>query len=418
MNIELVTIGTELLLGMTVDTNGAEISRALAAQGVRVTRRTSVADRGDEIRVVVRDALQRTGAVLTTGGLGPTADDITKKVVADLFSAPLEFDEAIWAGLLERFARLERKPAESNRSQAEVPRGATVLPNRWGTAPGLWLEGGSGLVIMLPGVPLEMRRLLEHEVMPRLASRGTGSVIRSLLVRTSGIPESSLAERMGDVEQEIAPLTLAYLPGLEGVDLRLSAWDLAPKEAEQRLHAAAELLRSRGADNVYAEGESDLAALVLDAARSQHLRLAVAESCTGGLLGARLTEVPGSSDVFVGGVIAYDNALKVALLDVPETLLAEHGAVSEPVARAMAEGAARRFRVTAALSVTGIAGPGGGTPEKPVGTVWVGCFYNDSVETRRSVFPGSRHEVRARAAQAALFLLYRRLLPPAHRSPR
>ncbi len=418
MNIELVTIGTELLLGMTVDTNGAEISRALAAQGVRVTRRTSVADRGDEIRVVVRDALQRTGAVLTTGGLGPTADDITKKVVADLFSAPLEFDEAIWAGLLERFARLERKPAESNRSQAEVPRGATVLPNRWGTAPGLWLEGGSGLVIMLPGVPLEMRRLLEHEVMPRLASRGTGSVIRSLLVRTSGIPESSLAERMGDVEQEIAPLTLAYLPGLEGVDLRLSAWDLAPKEAEQRLHAAAELLRSRGADNVYAEGESDLAALVLDAARSQHLRLAVAESCTGGLLGARLTEVPGSSDVFVGGVIAYDNALKVALLDVPETLLAEHGAVSEPVARAMAESAARRFRVTAALSVTGIAGPGGGTPEKPVGTVWVGCFYNDSVETRRSVFPGSRHEVRARAAQAALFLLYRRLLPPAHRSPR
>jgi len=418
MNIELVTIGTELLLGMTVDTNGAEISRALAAQGVRVTRRTSVADRGDEIRVVVRDALQRTGAVLTTGGLGPTADDITKKVVADLFSAPLEFDEAIWAGLLERFARLERKPAESNRSQAEVPRGATVLKNRWGTAPGLWLEGGQGLVIMLPGVPLEMRRLLEHEVMPRLASRGTGSVIRSLLVRTSGIPESSLAERMGDVEQEIAPLTLAYLPGLEGVDLRLSAWDLAPKEAEQRLHAAAELLRSRGADNVYAEGESDLAALVLDAARSQHLRLAVAESCTGGLLGARLTEVPGSSDVFVGGVIAYDNALKVALLDVPETLLVEHGAVSEPVARAMAEGAARRFRVTAALSVTGIAGPGGGTPEKPVGTVWIGCFYNDSVETQRSVFPGSRHEVRARAAQAALFLLYRRLLPPAHRSPR
>jgi len=418
MNIELVTIGTELLLGMTVDTNGAEISRALAAQGVRVTRRTSVADRGDEIRDVVRDALQRTGAVLTTGGLGPTADDITKKVVADLFSAPLEFDEAIWAGLLERFARLERKPAESNRSQAEVPRGATVLKNRWGTAPGLWLEGGQGLVIMLPGVPLEMRRLLEHEVMPRLASRGTGSVIRSLLVRTSGIPESSLAERMGDVEQEIAPLTLAYLPGLEGVDLRLSAWDLAPKEAEQRLHAAAELLRSRGADNVYAEGESDLAALVLDAARSQHLRLAVAESCTGGLLGARLTEVPGSSDVFVGGVIAYDNALKVALLDVPETLLVEHGAVSEPVARAMAEGAARRFRVTAALSVTGIAGPGGGTPEKPVGTVWIGCFYNDSGETQRSVFPGSRHEVRARAAQAALFLLYRRLLPPAHRSPR
>jgi nicotinamide-nucleotide amidase len=220
---------------------------------------------------------------------------------------------------------------------------------------------------------------------------------------------------MGEVEQEIAPLTLAYLPGLEGVDLRLSAWDLAPEDAERRLHAAAELLRSRGAENVYAEGEADLAALVLDAARAQGVRLAVAESCTGGLLGARLTEVPGSSDVFVGGVIAYDNALKTELLGVPEAVLAEHGAVSEPVARLMAEAAARRFGAAAAVSVTGIAGPAGGTPEKPVGTVWIGCSYNGSVETRRTVYPGSRHEVRARAAQSALFLLYRRLARPTHR---
>lgn len=409
MNIELVTIGTELLLGMTIDTNGAEIARALAAHGVRVIRRTSVADNGDAIRDAVAEALRRTGAVLTTGGLGPTRDDITKKVVADLFNAPLEFDESVWAGLLARFASLQRKPAESNRSQAEVPRGATVLTNRWGTAPGLWLEGPPGLVIMLPGVPLEMRRLLESEVVPGLASRGTGSVIRSLLVRTSGIPESSLAERMGDVEREIAPLTLAYLPGLDGVDLRLSAWGLPPDEAERRLHAAAGLLCSRGSENVYAEGESDLAAVVLDEARSQGVRLAVAESCTGGLLGARITEVPGSSDVFVGGVIAYDNALKVDLLGVPEALLAEHGAVSEPVARAMAESTARRFGVAAAISVTGVAGPGGGTPEKPVGTVWIGCFYNGTVDARRSLFPGSRHEIRGRAAQAALFLLHRRL---------
>jgi nicotinamide-nucleotide amidase len=209
---------------------------------------------------------------------------------------------------------------------------------------------------------------------------------------------------------------LAYLPGLDGVDLRLSAWGLAPDEAERRLHAAAGLLRARGSENVYAEGESDLAAVVLDEARSQGVRLAVAESCTGGLLGARITDVPGSSDVFVGGVIAYDNALKMDLLGVPETLLAEHGAVSEPVARAMAEGAARRFGVTAAISVTGVAGPGGGTPEKPVGTVWIGCSYNGTVDTRRSLFPGSRHEIRARAAQAALFLLHRRLSSVAHPS--
>jgi len=417
MDIELITIGTELLLGLTVDTNGAEIARSLAAQGVQVTRRTSVADRGEEIRAAVAEALQRTGAVLTTGGLGPTRDDITKKVVADLFDAPLEFDEGVWQSLLERFARLERKPAESNRSQAEVPRGATVLPNRWGTAPGLWLEGTPGLAIMLPGVPLEMRRLLEHEVLPRLTGRGADSVIRSLLVRTSGIPESSLAERLGDIEGEIAPLTLAYLPGLEGVDLRLSAWGLAPEEADRRLTAAARLLRARGGSNVYGEGDSDLAALVLQEARSRRARLAVAESCTGGLLGARLTEIPGSSDVFVGGVIAYDNALKVELLGVPNALLAEHGAVSEPVARAMAEGAVRRFGVSGAVSVTGVAGPGGGTAEKPVGTVWIACALDGTVDTRRSLFPGTRHEIRARAAQAALLLLYRRLTAVIRSSP-
>ncbi len=409
MNIELVTIGTELLLGMTVDTNGAEIARALAAEGIRVTRRTSVADQGEEIRQAVSEGLARTGAVLTTGGLGPTRDDITKKVVADLFAAPLEFDEGIWSSLLERFARLERKPAESNRSQAEVPRGATVLRNRWGTAPGLWLEGTPGLVIMLPGVPLEMRRLLEHEVMPRLRGRGGGGVIRSLLVRTSGIAESTLAERMGEVEKEIAPITLAYLPGLEGVDLRLSAWGLESEEADQRLRSAADLLRSRAGEHVYGEGDADLAELVLQIAREQQLHIVVAESCTGGLVGGRLTEIPGSSDVFLGGAIAYDNRLKVELLGVPEPVLQQHGAVSEQVAHAMAEGAIKRFGAEAAVSVTGIAGPGGGTKEKPVGTVWFGCALGGVIQTRRAVFVGSRHEVRARAAQAALLMLYRRL---------
>jgi nicotinamide-nucleotide amidase len=418
MDIELVTIGTELLLGLTVDTNGAEIARSLAAHGVRVTRRTSVADRGEEIRAAVAEALQRTGAVLTTGGLGPTRDDITKRVVAELFDAPLEFDEGVWSSLVERFARLQRKPAESNRSQAEVPRGATLLPNRWGTAPGLWLEGAPGIAIMLPGVPLEMRRLLKHEVLPRLSGRGANSVIRSLLVRTSGVPESSLVERIGNIESEIAPLTLAYLPGLDGVDLRLSAWGLSPEEADRRLEAAARQLRARAGNDVYGEGDCDLAALVLQEARSRGARLAVAESCTGGLLGARLTDIPGSSDVFVGGAIAYDNAVKVEMLDVPHALLAEHGAVSEPVARAMAEGAVRRFGVSAAVAVTGVAGPGGGTPEKPIGTVWIACALDGTVETRRSLFPGTRHEIRARAAQAGLLLLYRRLTTPLRSSAR
>jgi nicotinamide-nucleotide amidase len=409
MDLEVVTIGTELLLGITLDTNAAEIARALAERGVRVTRRASVADRPEDIRAAIAEALERTGAVLTTGGLGPTRDDITKKVVAELFGVPLEFDQQVWTALLERFARLERAPAASNRSQAEVPRGATVLRNRWGTAPGLWLEGSRGLAILLPGVPLEMRRLLEQEVVPRLAQRGAGRVIRSLVVRTSGVPESSLAERLGEIERDIAPLTLAYLPGLDGVDLRLSAWNLDPDDADRRLRTGADLVRVRAGDCAYGEGECDVAALVLERARAEGLRIAVAESCTGGLVGARLTEIPGSSDVFLGGVIAYENNVKTELLGVPAALITEHGAVSEPVARAMAAGAAQRFCADTAVSVTGIAGPGGGTPTKPVGTVWFGCARGETVETRRILFTGTRHDIRARAAQAALLLLHRRL---------
>ena len=411
MNVELVTIGTELLLGFTLDTNGAELAQSLGEIGVRITRRTTVSDDADAIREAVVAALGRTGAVITTGGLGPTRDDISKRVVAELFEAPLEFDESVWASLLERFARFGRVPAPSNRSQAEVPRGALVLPNRWGTAPGLWLEGPPGLAIMLPGVPGEMRKLLQHEVVPRLAARVEERVIRSRLVRTSGIPESTLAERLGEIEHEIAPLTLAYLPGIEGVDLRLTAWDLPADEAEERLRQAAGLLRTRAAGFAYGEDDRDLAAEVLARARAAGLRVATAESCTGGLVGGRLTEIPGSSDVYVGGVVCYSNDIKVALLGVPEATIAEHGAVSEPVACAMALGALRVLDAELAVAVTGIAGPSGGTEAKPVGTVWFAVARDGRAIAHRSVFGGDRHEIRARAAQGALQLLYRNLAP-------
>jgi nicotinamide-nucleotide amidase len=410
MNIEIVTIGTELLLGLTLDTNGAEIARALAPVGIRIVRRTAVGDRETEIREAVAAALQNTGAVITTGGLGPTRDDITKKIVADLFDAPLQFDESIWASLLERFARAGRAPVQSNRSQAEVPKGATVLPNRWGTAPGLWIEGAQGLAVLLPGVPYEMRMLLEHHVVPRLSQRADGRTIKSLVVRTSGIPESTLAERLGEIERDVAPLTLAYLPGLAGVDLRLTAWNLPSEEADRRLREGAQLLHERARDFAYGEGDVDLAALVLDAARGQGRHIATAESCTGGLVGERLTEIPGSSDVFVGGVVCYDNALKTSLLGVPQELLDSEGAVSEAVARAMARGAIDRCGADLAVAVTGIAGPGGGTPAKPVGTVWIAVADRDETVARRSVFLGSRHDIRQRAAQGALHMMYRRLI--------
>ena len=408
--IELVTIGNELLLGFTVDTNGAEIARALSALGIEVVRRTAVPDRSEEISTAVAEALRRTGAVLTTGGLGPTRDDISKQAIADLYGAPLEFDEAVWSDIVARFARVQREPAASNRGQAEVPRGATVLRNKWGTAPGLWIEGPIGLTVMLPGVPAEMRKLLEVEVVPRLAGGTSGVVVRSLLVRTTAIAESALAERMGEIEVEIAPLTLAYLPGVEGVDLRLTAWGMDPAEADRRLRAAADRARERAGEHAYAEGDTDLAAVVLERARHAGLSLGAAESCTGGLVGGRITAVPGSSDVFMGGVVCYSDRLKTQLLGVSPELIAEHGAVSEAVARAMAEGTRSRIGVDLAVSVTGIAGPTGGTTEKPVGTVWFGVASPGQTESRRIIFLGSRREIRERAAQTALFLLNRRLL--------
>jgi nicotinamide-nucleotide amidase len=408
--IELVAIGNELLLGHTLDTNGADIARALSALGMEIVRRSAVPDRPEEIAAAVADALRRTGVVITTGGLGPTRDDMSKKAVAELYGLPLEFDETVWSDIEARFARAHRTPVASNRGQAEVPRGATVLRNRWGTAPGLWLEGPPGLTIMLPGVPREMRKLLEHEVAPRLAATAGGTVVRSVVVRTTAIPESTLAERMGEVEREIAPLTLAYLPGTHGVDLRLTAWGMPPAEADRRLSSAAELVAARAGEHVYGEGDVDLAAVVLERARRAGVSVGAAESCTGGLLGGRLTDIPGSSDVFIGAVVCYANRLKTELLGVSAASIEAHGAVSEAVARAMAEGALQRLGVDLAVSVTGIAGPGGGTADKPVGTVWFALASPGRTDARRIVFLGSRREIRERAAQTALYLLDRRLL--------
>jgi len=410
VKLEVVTIGTELLLGQILDTNAAELGRGLAAAGVEVVRHVSVADRPDAIRAAVAEALERTGFVITTGGLGPTRDDMTKREVAALLGKALEMDAAVLRSLEERFRRLGRPMPAVNRTQAEVPAGATVLPNPRGTAPGLWVEDRSGrVVVMLPGVPSEMRGLLAEEVLPRLAARTAGVVVRSRTVRTTGIAESALAELVGAIEEEIAPLTLAYLPSTEGVELRVTAWGLREDEAERLLEAAAAQLRQRAGEHAYGEDGADLAAVVLDQLRGRKVRLVVAESCTGGVLSGRITAVPGASEVFIGGVVAYDNVVKSGTLDVPPELLDQYGAVSEQVVSAMAEGAQRQFAADVALAVTGIAGPTGGTAEKPVGTVWLAARYRSESRALKRMFPGDRNEIRARSAQAALDLL-RRLL--------
>ncbi len=416
MKLEVVTIGTELLLGAALDTNALDLGTALAAAGIEVTRRTTVADNAAAVRTAVVDALARTGTVLTTGGLGPTRDDLTKQAVAAVVGRPLVLDEAVLKHIEERFRRYGRAMTPSNRVQAEIPQGAQVLANPRGTAPGIWLEDDAGrLVIMLPGVPVELRGLLVEQVVPRLVERArkagaAPAVVRSRTVRTTGVPESALAERIAPIEDGLGDLTLAYLPSVSGVDLRLTAWDMAPAEADRRLAQAVAALERELGSRVYGEDAADLAAVVLDRLRQRGHTLAVAESCTGGVLGARLTAVPGASDVFVGGVIAYADAVKTALLDVPADVIDRHGAVSEPAVRAMAEGAARRFGVGCALAVTGIAGPAGGTPEQPVGTVWLAARAGGETRALQRQFLGERDEIRARSAQAALDLLRQALL--------
>jgi nicotinamide-nucleotide amidase len=415
VKVELLTIGTELLLGYTVDTNAVELGRALAAAGAELARRTTVPDRPDAIRAGVAEALDRTGFVLTTGGLGPTRDDLTKRVVADLLGKRLILDEQLLASLEARFRRLGRPMPAINRTQAEVPEGATVLPNPRGTAPGLWLEDDRGrAVVLLPGVPREMRGLLTDEVVPRLVARQAGErrVVLSRTVRTTGIAESALAERVGAIESDIPPLTLAYLPSVDGVDLRLTAWRLEPRDAETRLAAIAERLAAAAGEHYYGADDADLAAVVLDRLRQGRHRLGIAESCTGGIVAERVTNIPGASDTFIGGVVAYADVVKTAALKVSLDTLEAHGAVSEETVRAMAEGAQRLFSADCTIAVTGIAGPGGGTLEKPVGTVWLAARVHTTTQAVKRVLPGDREEIRRRAAQAGLDLL-RRLLAQA-----
>ncbi len=413
MNVELITIGDELLLGYTLDTNAAHLARELASVGVSIVRRATVGDEAGDIAAAVQDALDRTGAVITTGGLGPTSDDRTRPVIAALFGRELVPDEERWEAL--RALWKERGRGEiplTNRSQIMIPVGATVLTNRHGTAPGIWLEDDGGRwCAMLPGVPREMRGMLADELLPRLQGRfGVGqSVVKSRTIRTTGIAESKLAEALGPLASGVDGLSLAYLPGQEGVDLRLTSRDRSAADADEALRVAAAKLRECVSRYAYGEDGDDLAAVVLTACEKHGLHIAVAESCTGGLLGARLTAIPGSSSVVLGGVIAYSNEVKLDLLGVGRETLDAHGAVSEPVAVEMAAGARRQTGAQIGIAITGVAGPGGGTPEKPVGLVWIAVDLSGTVRTHGSRFIGDRAEIRFRSTQAALEMVRRML---------
>jgi nicotinamide-nucleotide amidase len=414
VNVELVSIGNELLLGYTIDTNAAYFAREAAAYGIRVVRRATVGDGAEEIADAVREGLARTGAVITSGGLGPTADDLTKPIIAELFGRGMTLDEGILESLKQRW-KARGWPGElplANRNQAMIPQGATVITNSFGSAPGIWLEDADARwVAMLPGVPSEFRGMAREQLLPtlvgRMATAQAGLVVRSRTLRTTGIAESAVADKLGDLAKDPLGVRLAYLPGWEGVDLRITVWDEPADVAGRLIDAAESALRAVVGQWIYGSEDDDLAVRVLTELRAKQMRIAVAESCTGGMLGMRLTAIPGSSDVVEGGTIAYANAVKVRELGVREETLMAHGAVSEETAREMASGVRARFGVDVGVSITGVAGPGGGTPEKPVGTFCVAVDVRGEVRSARSSGVGDRHEVRQRSSQAALNLVRR-----------
>ena len=414
MKVEIITIGDELLLGFTTDTNAAYLARSLASHGVEVVRRATVGDDADAIAAAVQEALERTGAVITTGGLGPTADDMTKPAIAAVFGRRLELREDIVAMIEERFRSYGFKgPVPvSNRQQALVPEGARVLENRHGSAPGIWLEDERHRwVAMLPGVPREMRGMTHDVLIPELRARvgAIRGVVGSRTIRCIGISESHLADLLGDRARAVRGLPVAYIPSVAGIDLRLTTRGMSSDESAALLDAAGAELKSVVGEHVYGEDETDLAEVVLQLSRNRGLRLAVAESCTGGMLGARLTAIPGSSDVFVGGVVAYDDDVKVTLLGVDPSIIRAHGAVSEQTARAMVAGVRRAMNAQIGIAITGIAGPGGGTAEKPVGLVWTVADLEGQVRASHRIYPGNREEIRQRAVQVALDLVRRML---------
>lgn len=416
MDIEIVAIGNELLLGETVDTNSAYAARRLAEIGARVSRVTLVGDDRASMLRALGEARERSRWVITTGGLGPTLDDRTRQVVAELFDAPLEVDADVLAEVQERFRRFgyAKMPA-ANLSQAEVPRGARVIPNRHGTAPGLIVEGGGSTFFVLPGVPAEMRALLEEGVLPVLAAANgdAAPVVRSRTVHTAGIGESALAERLQTTLADTAPIEVAFLPDLGMVDVRLTLAGRPRDEADRRLDALAGEIIRLSSSWFYGVDDETLPQAIGRELVTRGWRVAVAESMTSGELGAELTSVAGSSAWFVGGILAYANEAKEALLGVPRETLARHGAVSEETCRAMLAGARRALGAEVACAVTGIAGPAGGSDEKPVGLVWIGVETPAGAEVRRLDCPGGRREVRRRTITAMLALLWRRVRPEA-----
>lgn len=409
MNAEIIAVGTELLLGQIVNTNAQHISIRLSEIGVDVYSQTVVGDNRQRLRDTLRQALDRSDVVITTGGLGPTQDDLTKEVVAELTGRQLIFDQPSMTAIEEYFRRSRRTMTDNNRRQAYFPAGSKIIPNARGTAPGCIVEHQNKAVILLPGPPREMSAMLAEAVLPYLMARSPYT-IQSKVLRIFGAGEAQVEEKIMDlIAQQSNPTIAPYAKDGE-VTLRITAKADTAAAAGQMIAPVVAEIRRRLGISVYGEGESGLEKVVVDLLTERRLSLATAESCTGGLIANRITNVPGASAVFERGVITYSNEAKVQLLDVSRDSLTEFGAVSSQVAEEMAAGIRRLAGSDFGLGVTGIAGPGGGTPEKPVGLVYIGLSDSSGTIHRQLNLVGSRDRIKNLTALSALDLLRRRLL--------
>lgn len=382
MTVHIITIGDEILIGQIVDTNSAWMGTQLNDIGAAVTGITTVGDGAEDIRRAIRQATEAADVVLITGGLGPTKDDITKKVIADFFSVNLVFHEPTYARLERFFEKLGRQPTAAHRIQCMLPANVQVLTNKMGTAPGMWFDYRGGVIISMPGVPYEMKYLMTHEVIPRLREKFPVQAILHHTLMTAGEGESRIAERVEDIEAELPPhIKLAFLPNLGYVRLRLSGTAMDAVLLKQEVEALSGRLKERLGELVYGEDNQLLEENLGRLLQERKLTLATAESCTGGYVAHLITSVPGSSNYFMGSIVAYANAVKEQLLGVKVTTLEQHGAVSEATVQEMVSGTLTAMRTDLAVAISGVAGPGGGTAEKPVGTIWMAVGNTEITET-------------------------------------
>lgn len=410
MKAEIIAVGSELLTPDRTDTNSLFLTSQLNRLGIEVVRKTIVGDEPESLSREFRAALELADVIVASGGLGPTEDDLTREALSGVLQRPLVQDEEVLKDLEAKFQRLGRVMPQINAKQALVPAGATVLPNPRGTAPGLWVEDGPRIVVLLPGPPSELEPIFIEQVIPRLEVRVTGARLVARELRVTGMGESA-------VDQAIAPIykgypdvqtTLLHVPGEILVHLRL--WSTDAAAAEHRLEEIIERIRRALGESLFTTKGEDIEQVVAHQLIWHGASIAIAESCTGGMLGERMTRLPGSSAYFAGGVISYSDNLKSAWIDVPRELIESRGAVSAEVARAMAEGVRRRAGTTLGLAVTGIAGPTGGTAEKPVGTVHIALADAGGVQEKAFRLPGDRQRIRGQATVAALDMVRRYFL--------